>query len=140
MSNAPYNKPIPNLNDPDFGPFWSNAKLHILSAQKCVSCGTLRFPALPICPECLELGFDWVPVSTRGTIWSYAIYHRSFHPGFKDELPYAVGIIENSDGVRYTGRIRGPREQISVGAEVATLFVDETEDFTLPQWELVPSD
>lgn len=131
-----YDKPIPKLDDPLMGPFWSNARQHVLAAQKCASCGRLRFPALEICPACWELGFEWVPVSTRGTIWSYAVFHRAFHPGFKDDLPYVVGIIENEDGVRYTGLIQASREEVKVGAAVETVFVDATEDFTLPQWKL----
>jgi uncharacterized OB-fold protein len=136
MSESTYNKPIPNVDDPDMGPFWSRAREHELTAQKCGSCGDLRFPALPICPSCWELGFDWVPVSQKGTIWSYAVFHRAFHPGFKDELPYVVGIIENEDGVRYTGRILGPRDKMEVGAQVQAVFLDATDTFTLPQWRL----
>jgi uncharacterized OB-fold protein len=139
MSTKSYNKPIPKLDDPEMGPFWRNARQRVLSAQKCAACGALRFPALPICPECLQVGSDWVPVSPRGKIWSYAVYHRAFHPGFKDEIPYVVAIVENEDGVRYTGRLQGAREQIAVGADVEVRFVDETEEFTLPQWAIVAS-
>jgi hypothetical protein len=58
-------------------------------------------------PILLGAGLRLVAVCQKGTIWSYAVFHRAFHPGFKDELPYVVGIIENEDGVRYTGRIQG---------------------------------
>ena len=75
-------------------------------------------------------------VSTEGTIWSYVVYHRAFHPGFKDELPYVVAIVENADGVRYTGRVVGRREDVSVGAKVHAVFADETPEFTLVKWEL----
>ena len=134
--NPPYTKPIPNLDDPEMSPFWRQAKQHRLTAQQCTACRTYRFPALPICPECQAVGFDWVEVSPQGTIWSYAVYHRAFHPGFKDDLPYVVAIVENEDGIRYTGRIIGPRERITVGARVKVTFLDATENFTLPMWEL----
>jgi uncharacterized protein len=136
MSDPSYKKPIPKLDDPAMAPFWTHTKQHVLTAQKCSSCGSLRFPALPICPRCMDLRFEWVPVSPHGEIWSYAVYHRAFHPGFKDEIPYVVAIVENEDGVRYTGRIRGSREKVSVGAAVEVVFVDETPEFTLPQWTL----
>jgi uncharacterized protein len=137
MTGKSYTKPIPKLDDADMGPFWAAAREHRLTAQRCTGCSTLRFPALPICPACLERGVQWVDVSTEGMIWSFATYHRAFHPGFKDELPYVVAIVENADGVRYTGRIAGPRKGLAIGARVRTRFVDEADAFTLPMWELI---
>ena len=131
-----YNKPVPRFDDPDMGPFWVAARHHRLTAQRCTSCSALRFPYLPICPTCLELGAEWAEVSTEGTIWSFATYHRAFHPGFNDDLPYVVAIVENDEGLRYTGRIHGPRENLAVGARVRAVFVDETDEFTLPMWQL----
>ncbi|HEX7164883.1 MAG TPA: Zn-ribbon domain-containing OB-fold protein [Trebonia sp.] len=136
MTDQPYNKPIPRLDDPDQGPFWAAAREHRLTAQKCTNCGALRYPALQICPTCWERGFEWVDVSTEGTIWSYVVYHRAFHPGFASELPYVVAIVENTDGVRYTGRVIGRREDVAVGAKVRAVFADETQEFTLVKWEL----
>jgi hypothetical protein len=136
MTDEPYNKPIPKLDDPDQGPFWAAAREHRLTAQRCTNCGDLRYPALQICPTCWDRDFEWADVSTEGSIWSYVVYHRAFHPGFKDELPYVVAIVENTDGVRYTGRVVGRREDVSVGAKVRAVFADETPGFTLVKWEL----
>ncbi len=58
-------------------------------------------------------------MSAEGTIWSYVVYHRAFHPGFAAELPYVVAIVENADGVRYTGRVVGRREDVAVGRQGA---------------------
>jgi len=135
---VPYAKPLPRLDDPDMGPFWAAAREHRLTAQRCTACEGLLFPALPICPTCLERGLEWVDVSPTGTIWSYVVYHRAFHPGFTAEVPYVIAIVETDDGVRYTGRVRAPREQVEVGARVRVAFSDETPEFTLPVWELVP--
>lgn len=131
-----YSKPIPRLDDPDMGPFWAAAREHRLTAQRCSSCSVLRFPALPICPTCLEQGADWVDVAETGTVWSFVVYHRAFHPGFQADLPYTVAIVETDDGVRYTGRVVSDREKVAVGARVRVIFTDETDDFTLPMWEL----
>ena len=136
MTDEPYNKPVPKLDDPDQGPFWAAAREHRLIAQRCTNCGALRYPALQICPTCWDRDFEWADVSTEGSIWSYVVYHRAFHPGFKDELPYVVAIVENTDGVRYTGRVVGRREDVSVGAKVHAVFADETPEFTLVKWEL----
>jgi hypothetical protein len=131
-----YNKPLPRLDDPVQGPFWAAARERRLTAQKCGNCGTLVFPGLEICPACWERALSWTDVSTEGSIWSYVVYHRAFHPGFAGELPYVVAIVENADGVRYTGRVVGPRDDVSVGAKVRAVFAAETPEFTLVKWEL----
>jgi len=132
-----YSKPVPDVAEPVMEPFWSAAREGRLTAQQCTACKSYRFPALEICPFCLEQGADWADVSQEGTIWSFAIYHRAFHPGFTADLPYVVAIVENGDGIRYTGRIVGPRASLAVGAKVRAKFVECTETFTLPTWELV---
>ena len=104
--------------------------------QKCDDCDALRWPPLPGCPECCSRASTWTPVAPTGTIWSYVVYHRAFHPGFQADLPYAVGLVENADGVRYTGRVVGRREDVAVGAKVRAVFADETPEFTLVKWEL----
>lgn len=140
MTTDGYLKPLPNLEDPDMGPFWAAAREHRLTAQRCSNCDHLRFPALPICPDCWNLDFEWVDVSLNGTIWSYVVYHRAFHPGFAEEIPYVVAIVETDDGVRYTGRVVGDRDAVAVRRRVRAMFADETPSFTLVKWELVDGD
>lgn len=131
-----YAKPIPDLDDPDMRPFWQATLRHRLTAQRCGHCGTLRFPALPICDTCLDERVEWVDVSTSGTIWSYVVYHRAFHPGFEPDVPYVVAVVENDDGLRFTGTVVGPRDRIEVGSRVTAVFEDATEDFTMVKWTL----
>ena len=64
MTDEPYNKPVPKLDDPDQGPFWAAAREHRLTAQRCTNCGDLRYPALQICPTCWDRDFEWADVST----------------------------------------------------------------------------
>lgn len=136
MTESTYTKPIPDLDDPDMGPFWKAARDGRLTAQRCTNCDTLRFPALPICDTCLELGFSWVDVSPSGTIWSYVVYHRAFHPGFKDDVPYVVAIVENDEGLRFVGNVIGERVDVKVGSAVTAVFDAVTPEFTMVKWAL----
>ena len=136
MSEQTYNKPVPNTDDPTMAPFWQAAREQRLVAQQCTACSAWHFPALPICPACLEQSLVWRDVTPQGRVWSFAVYHRAFHPGFKDELPYAVAIVETPEGVRFTGRIVGARDGLAVGSEVKAQFVQATDAFTLPVWSL----
>jgi uncharacterized OB-fold protein len=140
MSTETYNKPIPAMDAPEDSPFWQAAREGRLVAQHCTNCGHWQYPALPVCAGCLEQSLNWDPVTPRGTIWSFATYHRAFHPGFKGDLPYTVGIIETPEGVRFTGRLLGDKEAFAVGAPVKVKFVAQTDDFTLPMWELAEED
>lgn len=137
MNGQAYTKPVPQLDAPEMAPFWTAAREHRLVAQQCRSCKAHQFPPLPICPACQEEDLEWVDVSQSGTIWSFAIYHRAFHPGFQDELPYVVALIENNERLTFPGRIMGPRQGLRVGARVRAKFVKCTDLFTLPAWELI---
>jgi len=132
-------KPVPDVGDPYMGPFWEAARHHELVAQACVSCNSLRFPALPICPKCLETDSKWIPVSGEGTVWSFAIYHRAFHPGFTNDVPYVVAIVENTEGLHFPGNIVGDRSGLNVGAKVHVVFEEISAGVTLPRWVLTPS-
>lgn len=138
MMTQEYTKPVPDVDDPDMGPFWEGTRDHLLLAQRCTACATLRFPAVPICGACLDEGSEWVGVTPAGSIWSYAIYHRAFHPGFAPDVPYVVAIVETPEGVRYPGMVIGPRDDLAVGAPVRAVFHDATERFTMVHWELLP--
>jgi uncharacterized protein len=140
MSDMTYSKPIPVIDAPEDGAFWQAAKVHRLVAQYCTSCGHWQYPALPVCAGCLEQTLQWDSVTPQGTIWSFATYHRAFHPGFKADLPYTVGIIETPEGVKFTGRLLGDRSAFAIGAKVTVKFVDETDEFTLPMWEIAEAD
>jgi uncharacterized OB-fold protein len=129
-----YTKPIPNLDDPDMRPFWDATYEHRLVSQRCDNCGTLRFPPLPICDTCLHEGAEWVDVSKQGTIWSYVVYHRAFHPGFEADVPYVVAIVQNDDGLSFPGMVLGPRDAVEVGHRVSAVFQDATAEFTMLAW------
>lgn len=136
MTNV-YGKPIPDLEDPYMAPFWRGTRDKVLLAQRCTNCEAFRFPALPICDTCLDESCEWVEVSKMAKIWSYVVYHRAFHPGFKSDLPYVVGIVENNEGLRFTGNIIGARDSIQVGSQVIATFEEATAEFTIVKWRVV---
>ncbi len=136
MSENGHTKPIPNMDDPDMAPFWRATREHRLTAQRCESCGTLRYPALPICDFCLHEGATWVDVSQQGTVWSYVVYHRALHPGFSDDVPYVVMVVENEDGLRFTSMLSGARDGLRVGSRVEAVFEGTTPQYTALKWRL----
>ena len=53
----------------------------------------------------VEMDLD--ATSGRGRIFSYVVYHRVYHPGFADEVPYAVAVIELDEGPRMISNVVG---------------------------------
>jgi uncharacterized OB-fold protein len=127
-------RPLPEIT-PEMAPFWEAARRHELVVQRCRGCGTLRFPARDICSRCLSRDAEWAPVSGRGTIFSFAVMHQVYHPGFADEVPYAVVVVELEEGARLLSNlIDCPVAEIAVGMPVSVVFDDLTPDVTLPRF------
>ena len=140
--DAPVNKPakpLPQVS-PEMGPFFEAAHRHQLVVQRCAGCGALRFPARSICSACLSREATWVPVSGRGTVFSFAIMHQAVHPGFAAETPYAVVVIQLDEGPRLLSNLVDcPPADVCIGRPVEVVFDDVTPEVTLPKFRPRPS-
>jgi uncharacterized OB-fold protein len=129
-----YKKPIPAVT-PEMKPFFDAAKRHQLVVQRCAQCGTYRFPAREICSNCLSRAAEWVAVSGEGEIFSYNVMHQVYHPGFADEVPYAVVVIKLKEGAKMTSNLVGVKpHDIKIGMPVKVVFEDITDEVTLPKF------
>ena len=127
-------QPLPEIS-PEMAPFWEAARAHRLVVQRCAGCGTLRFPARDICSRCLSRNADWAPVSGRGTVFSFAVMHQVYHPGFADAVPYAVVVVELEEGVRMlSNMVDCPVHELAIGMPVEVVFDDVTPEVTLPKF------
>jgi uncharacterized OB-fold protein len=135
--NEPDNKPakpLPQVS-PEMAPFFEAAHRHQLVVQRCAGCGALRFPARSICSTCLSRESTWVPVSGRGTVFSFAIMHQAVHPGFAAEAPYAVVVVELDEGPRLLSNLVDcPTADVRVGMPVEVVFDALTPEVTLPKF------
>jgi len=134
-----YAKPIP-IPSATTEFFWDGCKQHQLLLQQCTSCSAFRFPPSPICPECLSTGSKIEEVSGQGTVHTFGVYHRLYHPGFKEEIPYVVGIIELDEGPRLLSNvIDSDPKDVYCGMPVHDVFEEITEDSTLYKFAPAPS-
>ena len=126
-----YEKPLPIINE-DNAPYWEYAKKHELRMQKCTRCGHIRFPVSIVCPKCHSMEAEWTRLSGKGKVYSYVIYH----PSYKDDIPYAVAIIQLDEGPRMESNITGCQmEDIKIDMPVEVYFDDVTEDISLPKFK-----
>ena len=125
-------RPRPAIT-PDSEFWFEGAKAHKLLIQKCASCGTLRHPPGPMCPECHSLEWEAQEASGKGTVYSYVVAHYPQIPSF--EYPLAIGLIELEEGTRLVADIVGiDAADVEVGMAVEVEFADHDEDLTLPQF------
>jgi uncharacterized OB-fold protein len=133
----PIAKPIPVPNE-DSAPFWDAAKRGEFRLQQCDDCGAVRFPPAVMCPECNSLAAQWKPVSGRGKVYSYVVFHRAYHPAFKEDLPYAVACIELEEGPRLLANVVGiPPDQVRCEMAVEMFLQDAAEGMRIPQFRPV---
>jgi len=129
-----YEKPLPKIDDIS-RPYWEAAKRHELMLQKCQDCGHYRYPPGLTCPSCLSDEMEWVRVSGRGTVHTWTVFHRVYHPAFDGDVPYAVVMVELEEGPRLaTNLVDCKIEDIKVGMPVEVVFDDVTKEITLPKF------
>lgn len=126
--------PVPAVT-PAMAPFWEAAKRHELVVQRCVECGSLRFPAREVCSRCLSRRAEWQRVSGRGTIFSLAIMHQANHPAFAAQVPYAVVVVELAEGARMLSNVVDcPVGDVRIGMPVEVTFEDVSPEVTMPKF------
>jgi uncharacterized OB-fold protein len=75
-------------------------------------------------------------VPPTGVVWSYAVYHRAFHPSFRDDVPYVVVAVELDDGPMLIARSAdGHGHRPAIGSRVVGAFDPVTPEVTLLRWK-----
>jgi hypothetical protein len=134
---ADYKKPLPVIEKWN-APYWQAAKRHEFVAQRCRACGYVHLPPGPVCTNCLSDDQEWVPLSGKGTINSYGVYHHQWHSGFADDMPYNVALIELAEGPQIISQVVGcANDALACGLAVEVTFEDVTPEVTLPKFRLV---
>ena len=131
-------KPLPRVDEESRGWFEGLAR-HELWLQRCGSCGTLRFYPRAVCPVCLSSAVRWERSSGHGTVYTFTVTHQNQAPGFREELPYVLAVVELAEGVRLlTNVVACPPESVRIGMPVEVVFEDMTAEITLPKFRPPP--
>jgi uncharacterized OB-fold protein len=114
-------------------PYWDGAAQGKLRIQHCAACGKPRHYPRYICDACHAFDTVWKDSSGRGSVHSWTIAHHAFHPGFKDELPYTLVVVDLEDGVRALGRFSAPDGAgLRIGLPVRLSFFQGGGGYALP--------
>ena len=129
-------KPRPNTADPVTAGYWAAARASRLVVSRCSHCLNQLWPPERSCPVCFHTEFEWDDVEPRGTLWSYAIYHRALDPAFAGDVPYAVGLVELESGFKMYGIIQSDLESLAVGMPAVAVFDRVDDDVTFVRWRV----
>ena len=136
---SPYLKPLPKI-DAQTRPYWDLARQHVLSVQYCKGCGHHQFPPGPVCSECLSDALEWKPVSGRGTLVSWAEFHRAYWNSLADDLPYNVAVVRLDEGPQIISNLvkalADSPGQLRQGLRLQAVFDDVTPDISLVRFTL----
>jgi uncharacterized OB-fold protein len=133
-----YSGPLPKPT-PDSQPFWDGCNEGVLRIQKCGSCQSLRYPPGNRCSRCWSEESQWVTCPGEGTVHSFTVMRRAYHPGLIQEIPYVVAVVELAEGVRIITNIVGcTPEQVSVGMAVTATFPELVPGVRVAKFEPSP--
>ena len=135
MSQEVYRKPIP-VPTPETQFFWDKCKEHELWLQRCQACQHIFFYPRMHCPQCLSDEVPGFRASGKGTLWTYMINHRAV-PGFEDDAPYAIAVVQLEEGPRMMSNIVGIEntpENLVLDMPLEVVFEDATEEISIPKF------
>lgn len=137
-------KPVPAV-DPESEAFWEAAAEGRLVVQRCGGCGEFQHYPRRLCRHCWSRELATVELDGTGTVYSFTECHVAGQPGYEDETPYVVALVEldlpetNPSGrpIRLTSHVVGAQE-LGIGIEVSVAFRQVAEDpaIHLPVFEV----
>ncbi len=135
QASQSYWKPLPSLEG-TAGEFYQYCKNHELRFQRCKECGTWRHVPRDMCAKCGSWEWEWAKSSGRGKLFTWTVVTLPMYPAFKDEVPYAVCLIEMEEGPRIVSRIVDVApEDLRMHMPVEVIFEAVTPEVTLPKFK-----
>jgi len=130
-------KPIPFLRGEERA-WFDAARESRLMFQQCESCGAVPNYPRSVCPTCWSPALQERTSAGHGIVYSFTTQYRPGAPGFADEVPYTLALVELDEGFRVLADLRDcPDEDLAVGLPVRAIFDEVSPNFTLPRF--VPS-
>lgn len=110
-----------------------------VALTRCRACGA-HSVARVVCPSCWSQDVETVHACGRGRVYSFTVLHRAGRPGFEDEVPYVVALVDLEEGPRVMTAITDvdPAE-VRIGMPVRAAFRPYPGDLTVPVFSGAPA-
>jgi uncharacterized OB-fold protein len=128
-------KPLPVASG-ETKPFWDACKEGKFLIQKCKTCNEYQYHYRAFCSHCWFGEIQDIESKGDGNIWSFTVINRNRSPGFIDDVPYVVAMIEIEGGLKIISNvINCDPWKVYIGMPVKLTFTKATEEWTLPMFE-----
>lgn len=135
---------LPTDDDELTQPFWDGCKRGELLMQRFTESGRMVWPPRPMDSTTHTLDYEWVPVSGRGTVWSFTIPHPPLLPAYTDLAPFNVIVValDEDPTLRMVGNLVESADAplnsidphtVEIGEPVQVVFA-QVDDMILPRW------
>ena len=127
-------RPLPRLTELDTAPFWNGTREQEFRYQQCSNCGTVVWHPRAHCTGCVQGDLQWHVSAGKGTVYSYSVVRQSYHPFFRNLVPYAVAYIDLAEGLRFLTNVVGvddPLTEVHIGQSVELVW-EEHEELSIP--------
>ena len=135
QSSSNWLKPTPTITG-ETRPFWEAAARGELLIQKCADCNQYQWYPRGFCSICWSSRIEWIKASGKGKVWTFTITRQNRAPGFKDELPYVLALVELEEGVKmFTNIINCDPESVKIGMAVKVAWISPSPDLHIAYFE-----
>lgn len=123
--------------EPSVGPdaeiFWNATREQRLVLPWCLDCERPFFYPRAICPRCLGTVIEHRESTGTGTVYAVTVEHRPQNPMMAALAPYAVALVELSEGIRMLSTVVGcPAADVTVGMPVLVTWEPLSDGRYLP--------
>jgi uncharacterized OB-fold protein len=127
---------------PESKPFWDATRDERLVLPYCTTCGAYFWYPRPACPTCLDEAVEWRPAAGTGSVYAVSVQHKAGMGRDPSEGPYAVALVDLTEGVRILSNVVGPSgrgsgevwapDDVAVGDAVRVVWQELSDQRRLP--------
>ena len=76
--------------------------------------------------------------SGKGTVWTFTVTYQNGTPGFAEDVPYVLALVELEEGVRmFTNIVECDPRSVTIGMPVEVTFIQATNQISVPYFKPV---
>ena len=130
-----WTKPMPTMSG-ETRPYWEACRRGQLLIQRCDNCNEYQFYPRGVCVACSTPSIKWVQASGKGTVWTFTVTRQNRAPGFAEDVPYVLALVELEEGVKmFTNIIDCPPQDVRIGMPVEVTFRRASDQMTVPYFK-----
>jgi len=125
-------RPLPKAEEFDTKAFWAGTKDKEFRYQQCTHCDKVIFYPRRHCTGCTNGSLEWKVASGNATVYSYSVVRQSYHPFFRNLVPYVVAWIDLDEGPRILSNVMNvAADDVQIGMKLK-LEWEEHEELNIP--------